>query len=251
MHHFFVTPQDINKIDKEIKIVGEDVRHIQKSLRLKEGNKITISDGMGSGFVTQIVDSGKEEVRVEIIEEIKSVENKDKTLTLFQGLAKGSKMDLIIQKAVELGVNAIVPIITEYSVVQLKEKDKHKKKERWQKIAEEAAKQCRRLIMPVVHTPINFNDAIAEWKEENSKHLHLIAYENETSTSVKKIFSHTSVMEYDHIGVWVGPEGGFHEKEIVQAQSAGVISVGMGPRILRTETAGIAMLSFVLYEREL
>ncbi|SDY30946.1 16S rRNA (uracil(1498)-N(3))-methyltransferase [Tindallia californiensis] len=251
MHHFFVMPQHINKADQEIKIVGEDVRHIQKSLRLKEGNKITISDGLGSGFVTRITDSGKEEVRVEIIETIKSVENKDKTLTLFQGLAKGSKMELIIQKAVELGVNTIVPIMTEYSVVQLKEQDKHKKKERWQKIAEEAAKQCRRLIMPVVHTPIDFNDAIAEWEEENSKQLHLLAYENETDTSVKKIFSRMNVIECDHIGIWIGPEGGFHEREVTQAQSAGVISVGMGPRILRTETAGIAMLSFVLYEREL
>ncbi|RQD69781.1 MAG: 16S rRNA (uracil(1498)-N(3))-methyltransferase [Tindallia sp. MSAO_Bac2] len=251
MHHFFADPQNINLENNTIHILGEDVKHIQKSLRLKEKEKISVADGSGKGYLTQITSLENDLVVVRIIEEMSSQEKLNATRTLYQGIAKGSKMDFIIQKSVELGIDNIIPVITEYTVVQLKEKDTDKKRQRWQKIAEEAAKQCKRFALPTVYPPVSYAKAVSEHIDQNDGSLHFLAYELESDTSVKKLLSEISIEKYSNFGIWIGPEGGFDDHEIKLALDAGVNIVGLGPRILRTETAGIVLLSILLYEMEI
>ena len=242
MSRFFINTKDI--FVDNINITGEDYNHIKKVLRLKCGENITLSDGTGNEYVAVIEEFGDGFAHTRIIETYKNLTEPPIKVTLYQGLPKSDKMDLIIQKSVELGINRIVPVITERTVVRLdSEKDAAKKCERWNRISQEAAKQCNRGIIPKIEVPMSFKEAL---KQVEDKALSLIPYEKETKNSLRQIIE--TVGNIDEISVFIGPEGGFTEQEIDEAIKNGLNSVTLGPRILRTETAGIAVLSILMYE---
>jgi 16S rRNA (uracil1498-N3)-methyltransferase len=163
-------------------------------------------------------------------------------VTLFQGIPKSDKMDLIVQKCVELGVSKIVPVITERTVVKIdNQKDAIKKTDRWQKIILEAAKQCNRGIVPKIELPVSFEVAL---KTAAEAELALIPYEKEADNGLRRYLKQGT----KRISVIIGPEGGFTENEIKKAEGLGIMPITLGPRILRTETAGITMLSILMYE---
>lgn len=242
MPRFFINSNDI--FDDNINITGEDYNHIKKVLRLRVGENITLSDGMGNEYLAEIKGFGDGFANAGIIERYQNITEPPIVVTLYQGLPKSDKMDFIIQKSVELGITRIVPVITERTVVKLDgEKDKAKKCERWNRISQEAAKQCNRGIIPKIEVPVSFKEALRQAKDTA---LSLIPYEKETKSTLKQILNKSS--NISKISVFIGPEGGFTEKEIDEAVNCGINPVTLGPRILRTETAGIAVLSILMYE---
>lgn len=242
MPRFFINSKDI--FDDNINIKGDDYNHIKKVLRLKCGEIITLSDGIGNEYVAKIEEFGDGFVHTKIIESYKNATEPPIKVTLYQGLPKSDKMDFIIQKSVELGIYRVVPVLTERTVVKINnEKDALKKSDRWNRISQEAAKQSNRGIIPKVEIPISFKEAIKQAKDNS---LSLIPYEKESRNLLKQIFK--EVGNVKEISVFIGPEGGFTEQEIEEAVSLGINSVTLGPRILRTETAGIAVLSILMYE---
>lgn len=242
MPRFFINSKDI--FDDNINIKGDDYNHIKKVLRLKCGEIVTLSDGVGNEYEAKIEEFGDGFVHSKIIKSYKNSTEPPIKITLYQGLPKADKMDFIIQKSVELGITRIVPVLTERTIVKLgNEKDASKKCERWNRISQEAAKQSNRGIIPEIEIPITFKEAVKQAKDYA---LSLIPYEKEANNSLKQILR--SVSDIKEASVFVGPEGGFTEQEIEEAVSFGINSITLGPRILRTETAGIAVLSILMYE---
>jgi 16S rRNA (uracil1498-N3)-methyltransferase len=241
MHRFYVNPNQI--INQEIRITGSDVNHIKNVLRMKQGEEIIICNRQGKDcycIISRVSES-------EIIADIQSLKDTGTELkariTLFQGLPKQDKMELIIQKAVELGVYEIVPVMTKRTIVKLDDKKKEEKKlERWQAIAEGAAKQSGRGIIPIIKPVQTYAQAIGN---ASSMDLGLIPYENAKGMQyTKEIMS--SINKHNSIGVFIGPEGGFEESEIEFAITNGLHPITLGRRILRTETAGLAILSMMV-----
>lgn len=242
MPRFFV--KSSNVFTDSINIIGEDVNHIRKVLRLGYGDNIIVTDGEGTDYLVEIMKMEESLVQTRIVESMKNTTEPPVEVTLFQGLPKSDKMDFIIQKGVELGLKRIVPVITERTVVKLaSKKDEEKKCERWNRISMEAAKQCNRGVIPEVELPMKFQDAV---NAVNDYSLSLIPYEKETGSGLKDILSNRITTK--KISIFIGPEGGFTEEEIGKAVLSGVHPVTLGPRILRTETAGIAVLSILMYE---
>lgn len=246
MNRFFVNPSQVDIDLNEIVIAGDDVKHISKVLRLSSEDEIEICDGESWEYIGSIKSISKDEVIVSIIHKEPLKTEAELRVILYQGLPKGAKMELILQKTTEMGIAEIVPIITDRAVVQLKDtKDKEKKAERWYKIAEEAAKQSKRGIIPEVHIPISFKEAL---KQGSTNDLNILAYEKESVKGLRNLLSQSKDKGIKRIGIWIGPEGGFTEEEIRLALDNNVNTVTLGPRILRTETAGFALLSMVMYE---
>jgi 16S rRNA (uracil1498-N3)-methyltransferase len=244
MPKFFVDEANV-KSDRVI-IAGDDVKHIKKVLRLNPGDRITVCDGKGNDYHANIEDMEPDRVIAGILDVRKSGTEPPIEVTLFQGIPKSDKMDLIIQKSVELGIIRIVPVSTERTVVRLdKKKDAANKVARWQRISLEAAKQCNRGVVPEVEHPVNFEDALRICRYA---HLKIIPYEKEREYNLKKCLGEVSGESPKNIAVFVGPEGGFSEDEVKNAVNSGVMPITLGPRILRTETAGIAVLSILMYE---
>ncbi len=242
MPRFFIDESNILGDENLIKIIGEDVNHIKNVLRLRIGDMIVLCDGKGTDYSVRINNYEKDSVTAIIEEQKKCSTEASLEVTLFQGLPKSDKMDFIIQKSVELGIRRLVPVINERTVVRLDDKkDIQKKTARWNRISLEAAKQCNRGIIPEVTAPISFNEAV-----ELGKHMELaiIPYENELD---KKLRSYMK-RGIKNACLFIGPEGGFTEEEVKKAEHNGIKSVTLGPRILRTETAGIAALSIIMYE---
>ncbi|MDP4091863.1 MAG: 16S rRNA (uracil(1498)-N(3))-methyltransferase [Bacillota bacterium] len=240
MPRFFVNPGNIYT-DKII-ITGEDFNHIKNVLRLRKGEELVICDGAGKDFRTRLEYFDANSVVLCPIESWKTQTEPPVGITLFQGLPKSDKMDFIIQKSVELGVNRVVPVITERTVVKLGNKpDIDKKVSRWQKISLEAAKQCNRGIIPHIDEPVIFKEALLKAQEND---LNIIPFEKENITPLRK----SLIPDCRKISFFIGPEGGFSDKEIEDAVNKNVIPVTLGPRILRTETAGIVVLSILMYE---
>ncbi|HWT76441.1 MAG TPA: 16S rRNA (uracil(1498)-N(3))-methyltransferase [Mobilitalea sp.] len=241
MHRFYVAPSQIE--DGTVTITGSDVNHIKNVLRMKQGEEIVICNGQGKDCYCIInkVSEGVITAKIES-EQDTGTELKSK-ITLFQGMPKKDKLELIIQKAVELGIHEIVPIMTKRVVVKLEDKKKEEKKlERWQAIAEEAAKQSGRGIIPLVKPVVSYKEAIARAKQMG---LGVIPYENATGIQhTREIMS--SLGQYSTIGVFIGPEGGFEETEIELAIQNQILPITLGRRILRTETAGLAVLSMMV-----
>ena len=236
MYQFFVDPGQIQ--GKRIIIKGKDVNHIKNVLRMKAGDEISVSNG---------IDAFWEE---EIICELRFVKEEGMELPskiyLFQGLPKADKMELIIQKAVELGAYEIIPVAAKRSVVKLDEKKAKSKILRWQGIAEAAAKQSKRGIIPRVHEVMSFRDAVSY---SSFAQVKMIPYElAEGMEKTKQIIS--GLKPGENIAVFIGPEGGFAEEEIEEAVKAGIIPITLGKRILRTETAGMTVLSILMYHLE-
>jgi len=233
----FFTGKDCISNDNII-IKGEDVSHISRVLRMSVGDEITVCDGCGTDYEAEITSIGKSAVEAKIISRsICEAEPKVK-VTLFQALPKQGKMEYIIQKNTELGVFKIVPVYTKRCVAKPSDKT-----ERWNKIALEAAKQCGRGIIPVVQDTIGFDEAL---KLMSNFHHKIMLYESEKNTTLRSVISGA---EIDEIAVLVGPEGGFDEQEVQKAADLGIITVTLGRRILRTETAGAAVVPIIMYEQ--
>lgn len=241
MHKFFIDKENI--LGEKLYITNDDVNHIYKVLRLNTGDIILVCDGYGREYTSKIAEINKKEVICDIIDAFDNMSEPPVKVTLFQGLPKAQKMEYIIQKSVEIGIYKIQPVITQRVVVKTEGKDISNKLERWRRISEEAAKQSNRGIIPEIQEPVTFEEAV-----ENIKVLDLsiIPYEKEKNNGLKNILSDNPGVK--NIGVLIGPEGGFDDSEIDKCMKNGVIPVTLGPRILRTETAGIAALSMVLYE---
>lgn len=241
MHRFYVNENQIK--DQEISIIGPDVNHIKNVLRMKQGEELVICNGQGKDCYCIINRVSDKEVTAQITSILDTKTELPAKITLYQGLPKKDKMELIIQKAVELGVYEIVPVMTSRSIVKLEDKKKEEKKlERWQSIAESAAKQSRRGYIPKVRPVQSFVNAV---KEASECDISLIPYElaegmKQTRELINGLEQHTK------IGIMIGPEGGFEESEIEKAQASGIQPISLGRRILRTETAGLAVLSMMM-----
>ncbi len=234
-----------NKIfENKIIIDSEDVLHIKKVLRLNIGDFIMVCDGKGINYNAKICSLTEKQIECEIVEKSPAQTEPCIEVTLYQGLPKASKMDYIIQKNTELGIFKIVPCALSRCVVKLENKKAEEKKtERWQKISQEAAKQCGRGIIPEIAMPATLDDVIADMKKQD---LAFVLYECEENKSLKRVL--TQNKEVKTLGFLVGPEGGFDPAEIEKLHNAGICSIGLGKRILRTETAGEAVLSMIMYE---
>ena len=225
-------------------IIGSDVKHIRDVLRYNIGDSIDICDETGIRYITTITDFKQDEVRLKIDKVSEYTTEPSINVTLFQGLPKADKMELIIQKCTELGVSTIVPIITDRVIVKIEDKNIDKKLERWNRIALEAGKQSGRQKIPVVENPIKLKNLI----ENISKYdILLLPYECEKDVTIKSVLRSLN-KDCKNIAIMIGPEGGFSEEEIKLLDLENVKRVTLGPRILRTETAGLATLAMVLYE---
>ena len=241
MHRFFAEPGQIG--EKEIVITGADVNHIRNVLRMRTGEEVLIADGRGAEYRCKLTDLSENEVRAQILWKLDGNAELASAVTLFQGLPKSDKMDLIVQKCVELGVDRIIPVSTKRAVVKLDAKKEETRLKRWNTISESAAKQSGRGVIPEVSGVMSFGKALEEAKKLD---VLLIPYERaehmaETRRVMGKIRSGQSV------GIFIGPEGGFEESEVEEAVAAGAQAITLGRRILRTETAGLAVLAMLSY----
>ncbi len=244
MHHFFVNPEQID--DEHVCINGSDVNHIKNVLRMKVQDEILVSNGQDRDYYCQIESISEDEIKARIMDVDFEGTELPCELYLFQGLPKADKMEMIIQKAVELGVKEIIPVATKRCVVKLDDKKQESKIKRWQGISESAAKQSRRMIIPKVTNVMPFKEAI---KYASNMELAVIPYENyKDMKETGKILS--QVEKKSKIAIFIGPEGGFEENEIDFAMENGVRPICLGKRILRTETAGLAILSVLMFRIE-
>ncbi|HBA68569.1 MAG TPA: 16S rRNA (uracil(1498)-N(3))-methyltransferase [Lachnospiraceae bacterium] len=245
MHNFFVEPWQIQ--GNEVRITGNDVNHIKNVLRMKPGDELSVSNGMDNKEYRCGIEEFADDAvccRLRFIKEA-DVELPSKVY-LFQGLPKGDKMELIIQKAVELGVYEIIPVAAKRAVVKLDEKKAKNKIIRWQGISQAAAKQSRRRIIPMVKPIMSMKEATAYAKKMD---VRLIPYEMaEGMAKTREIME--SLKPGQSVAVFIGPEGGFEESEVEMAKEAGICPITMGKRILRTETAGFTMMAWIVYQLE-
>jgi len=230
MPKYFFTPQD--KQGDKIFLQGEVAHHLLHVLRHQPGDKIILCDGRNTDYITSILQINKKPTITCSIEETHPCQTEPTVqITLFQGLPKGDKLELIIQKCVELGVTEIIPVLTSRSIAKI-----NKKTERYQRIAESAAGQSMRGIIPKVHPAVTFAEAIKQIDG-----LTIVAYENEKTQTMKHATSPAS-----KISIWIGPEGGFSQEEVNTLMKQGATPVTLGERILRTETAAIATVAQII-----
>lgn len=239
MDRFFIDPAAIT--GDTASITGEDVAHITRVLRLQKGDVINLCDGRALEYIARIQGVGKQAVQVDLLEQYACTTEPAHHITLYQALPKTGKMEVIVQKCVELGVFAIVPVTTERCVVK-PDGAFEKRQIRYRRVAYEAAKQSRRGIVPQV-MPI----AVLDGCDFSVHELILFAYEEERQVSLKQALRGTQARD---IALIVGPEGGFSQSEAERIIARGAKAVSLGSRILRTETAGMSMLAMVLYELE-
>ncbi len=244
MYHFFVKPEQIGQ--QEIRITGTDVNHMKNVLRMKPGEQVLISNGIDRDYHCEIAAITPEEVTARILSVDEEGTELPAKLYLFQGLPKSDKMELIIQKAVELGVYQVIPVMTKRAVVKLDAKKEEAKVKRWNSIAESAAKQSKRMIIPEVTGVMTLREAFAFAKDLD---VNLIPFEHAkgmagTKRELERIKPGMSV------GIFIGPEGGFEDAEIEAASAVDIRPVTLGKRILRTETAGLAILSVLMFQLE-
>lgn len=244
MYHFFVEQSQFG--DGFATVTGPDVNHIKNVLRMKPGEKVLLSSRDGGDFLCELAEIGGEEVRLTILEEQEKDRELPARIHLFQGLPKSDKMELIIQKAVELGAYRIIPVETKRVVVKLDARKAEARLKRWNAIAESAAKQSKRSLIPKVEPVLSFRSALSE---ASGFEMKLIPYECAEGIRKTKELLKTAAAGLD-IAVFIGPEGGFEEAEILSAQEAGVEAVTLGRRILRTETAGLCILSALMLQLE-
>lgn len=244
MQQFFAEPSRIR--DGRIWLAGPDVNHIRNVLRMKPGDDVRVSDGNGSVFLCCISAYEEKTAVLDILRELDPDTELPSKIFLFQGLPKGDKMDLIVQKAVELGVYSVIPFAAKRSIVKLDDKKAQKRQQRWQAIAKGAAEQSGRSLIPEIGRVQTFAEAL---EAASALDVVLIPYELE-----KGIVRTTQLLENitpgQSVGIFIGPEGGFEEEEVARAKAAGAEPVTLGKRILRTETAGMAILSILMYHLE-
>ena len=247
MYKFFVTEKQIE--GDKAKIIGEDVNHIANVLRLKKKDKIILCNkDEGCSYETEIVEVSKESITCNIVS--KTLENVESNVNvdIYQGFPKMDKMEYIIQKATELGVKNIYPVTMARSIVKLDDKTALKKVDRWNKIAEVAAKQSKRDFIPNIKNVINIENICQNAEKYD---IILIAYENEKINTLKAELNKLNREKELKIAVVIGPEGGIDEKEVKKLVDIGGKCITLGKRILRTETASLVILSNIIYEFEL
>ncbi|MDE6851906.1 MAG: 16S rRNA (uracil(1498)-N(3))-methyltransferase [Lachnospiraceae bacterium] len=243
MYRFYIQENQVDT--EEIVITGGDVNHIRNVLRLEPGDWVVACDGAGRDYVSRIRELEVDQIVLQVEKVQDTGTELPVRITLFQGLPKKDKMEWIIQKAVELGVYEIVPVRMKRCVVRLEEEKKiRKKQERWQAIAEAAAKQCDRGMVPVVHAPVTMEQAfdIAEGIEYN-----MIPYELQDGMETSREIVAEACC-HGTVGIFIGPEGGFEAEEVSQAVARQMHPLSLGKRILRTETAGMALLSILMFQ---
>ncbi|ADO76802.1 16S rRNA (uracil(1498)-N(3))-methyltransferase [Halanaerobium praevalens] len=245
MHRFFIDQS--TEIGKKVFISGNDYNHLKNSLRLDLGDRVILSDGNGFDLEAEIITYQTESAELKILTKEKSkVEPKIK-VWLAQGLPKKSKMDLIVEKATEIGFSGLIPLESKRTIVKYNQKKKAKKRSRWQRVAEAAAKQSGRAVIPKIKNFCNSNN-IKSFKEKFD--YVLVLWEDEKKTTIKSFFKENEIAAEAKILLIIGPEGGFSEAEVnrfEQKLEAEIIT--LGPRILRTETAGIVALTAILSEK--
>ena len=245
MNRFYIEQNQI--AEDKITVIGDDVNHIKNVLRMKIGEHILFCDCQGYDYHCKIESFDAKTV-------IAAIESKTETKTelktkiyLFQGLPKKDKMELIVQKAVELGVTEVIPVMMKRTIVKLEDKKKEAKKlERWNTIAQSAAKQSNRGVIPTVSSVLTYKEAL---KRAESMDIVILPYENEGGMAKSKEII-KSIKGKQSVAIFIGPEGGFDEEEIHQASQLGMMPVSLGKRILRTETAGLAVLSILMFDLE-
>lgn len=247
MLHIFVDPAQMK--GDLLYVTGKDVNHIKNVMRLKQGDEISVRTGQDDREyrygIEEFTDS-------EVVCRLRFVKEADVELPvkvyIFQGLPKADKMELIIQKAVELGAAEIIPVQMRRCVVKLDGAKKGKKTQRWQAIAESAAKQSRRAVVPLVREPMTMEEAV-RFAEQNTD-VRLLPYElQEADGSTREVMD--GIREGSAVSIFIGPEGGFDPAEVEMAREAGVVPISLGKRILRTETAAMVALSFLIYHFEI
>lgn len=238
MHRFFID----EALSTQMRISGQDAVHLHRVLRLQLGNLITVVDVQGMAGIASITRIQDGEVLLDLKERLAEEREAPIHLQLAQGLPKSDKMDFIVQKAVELGVSSILPLETDQCVVRYEASKKRAKQERWQKIAAEAAKQSKRSVIPEVKSIQGIKELLANTSAEVCK---VMLYEGQGTQGLKALLQEYKAEKYLLL---VGPEGGFSDDEVALCRSHGVHIAGMGPRILRTETAGLTAISIVMYE---
>lgn len=238
MQRYFVSPEQID--GSKIVLRGDDVHHIKNVMRFRAGDPVILCDGRGFDYVAEIADLRKESVSCRVIEQRSSIGEPRTSICVAQSLPKGDKLDWVLQKGTELGVTAFFPFTSTRSVVKLQPEKAKKRHQRWERIVKEAAEQSHRGRLPSVYP-------LADWKELLAwipqYELTLIAYERE-GAALDEILAQPSEAS---MLIIVGPEGGFSEDEVQEAKDAGAIPVSLGPRILRTETASLALVACILY----
>lgn len=241
MSHFFVHSSQVR--EHTLTIVGEDVNHMKNVLRMREGEHFSAADENGICYECKVETLEKQQVTAQIIEKKAGETELSSKIYLFQGLPKSDKMELIIQKAVELGAFEIIPVATKRAIVKLDAKKEASKLKRWQSIAEGAAKQSGRMRIPQISEVKTFGEALKMAQELD---INVIPYECARGIEgTREIFQ--SIQRGMSVGVFIGPEGGFEKTEVEEAKTAGVHPVTLGRRILRTETAGLTTLSILMY----
>ena len=248
MPRFFVSKENINEEERIISILGEDAFHIARSLRMAVGDSLTVCDGEGRDYdctLTKIRDS---EVNCEILNVIGCPAEPPYKATVYQALVKGERLDVAIQKSVEFGASAIVPFESSRCIVRMKGEKEGSKSQRRRRIAAEAAKQCGRGIVPEVTEPMSFGDML----EEAAKcDLAIFCYEKEGERMLGTMLESLRAEPPKSVAIVVGPEGGFSPEEAERAEGAGLSLLGLGKRILRTESAAAFVLACLSSEFEL
>ena len=241
MYRFFVPEENINQ--NQIQITGDDVNHIKNVLRMVTGEKVVVSCGQGIDYYCIINDIREDGVYLDIEEEKPAVTELPVKITLFQALPKKDKMELVIQKAIELGAAEIVPVKAKRCVVKLDAKKEEKKLSRWRTIGEAAAKQSGRGILPEIRETMSFSQALEYAKTMDTV---MIPYEL-CDDMAGSVMAMQKAAEGKSIGIFIGPEGGFERSEVEMAMERGAVPISLGKRILRTETAGLATLSVLMF----
>ena len=242
MDRFFTPKSNINLEQNTCVIEGEDVKHISRVLRCRENDKLEVCDLDNNEYICEIKEINKDNILLDIIEKVNIKRESNLKVKLYQGMPKGTKMELILQKLTEIGVDEIVLVQAKRSVTKIDNKKEDKKIERWERIIYEAAKQSKRAKIPKLTGGLTFKEALADMQNND---LNLCPYENERTISIKEAIKDSSA---NTIGIFVGPEGGFEEEEVEKIQEIDGKVVSLGPRILRTETASVVASSIVLYE---
>lgn len=243
MRRFFITPEAVQ--GDTVVFDAELARHMGKVLRLSPGEKVTVSTGEGTACLVELTEFQKDSVTGRILERMEDLQETAIEVVLYQGMPKGDKLELIIQKCTELGVSSVVPVETSRSVVHLDSAKAGKKLDRWQKIAQEASQQSKRVQVPTVGPYLNWKQLLKALEQADG--LTIVFWEDEQTQSLKALLR-SQREKPQRINLIVGPEGGLSEEEVSQLRALGAVSASLGKRILRTETAGMAGISMVMYE---
>ncbi len=250
MRRFFVKSDQIGT--DEITILGDDVKHL-RVLRLAPGDEVVLSDGQGKDYTCRLVEVGPEQATAKVVEAAVCEAEPTVAITLYQGLPKSDKMDLIVQKCTEIGVSRFVPVATERAIVELKGSKAAKRIARWARIAEEAAKQSRRGRIPQIEPVMSWQEALADAAEQRKRagddhFLAVVPYELEQTVSVRQVLVPHRQLGVGQAAIFIGPEGGLTSAEVDAAAALGCRPISLGARILRTETAGLVTAALLLYE---